>query len=207
MSQFFQIHPQNPQMRLVQQAAGILRDAGLVIAPSDCAYALICALNHRESISRIRQLRQLPEKHNMTLMCRDFSDLANFAKVDNSTFRLLRALTPGAYTFILNATREVPRKLYHPKKRTIGIRVPDNAILQALLEEHNEPVLGSSLILPGEPMPLADPYEMRDCIGHAIDLIIDGGFCGFEATTVVDLTQDEPHVMRIGAGDPTPFQS
>lgn len=206
MSQFFQIHPQNPQMRLIQQAAGILRNAGLVIAPSDCAYALICALNHRESIDRIRKLRQLSEKHNMTLMCRDFSDLANFAKVDNSTFRLLRALTPGAYTFILNATREVPRKLYHPKKRTIGIRVPDNAILQALLEEHNEPVLGSSLILPGETMPLADPYEMRNCIGHAIDLIIDGGFCGFEATTVVDLTQDEPHIMRVGAGDPTPFQ-
>jgi tRNA threonylcarbamoyl adenosine modification protein (Sua5/YciO/YrdC/YwlC family) len=205
MSQFFQIHAQDPQPRLINQAAEILGAGGLVIAPSDCAYALTCPLNHRDAVERVKQLRKLPDKHNMTLMCRDFSELSTFAKVDNSTFRLLRALTPGAYTFILNATREVPRRLYHPKKRTIGIRVPDNSILQALLAVHQEPVLGSSLILSGDDMPLADPYEMRERVGHFVDLIIDGGFCGFEATTVVDLTSDEPVVMRVGAGDPSPF--
>ena len=206
MSQFFQIHPQNPQPRLINQAAEILGRGGLVIAPSDCAYALTCPLNYRDSVDRVKQLRKLPDRHNMTLMCRDFSELSTFAKVDNSTFRLLRALTPGAYTFILNATREVPRRLYHPKKRTIGIRVPSNNILQTLLAVHQEPILGSSLILPGEDTPLADPYEMKQRIGHAVDLIIDGGFCGFEATTVVDLTSDEPIVMRTGAGDPSPFR-
>lgn len=183
-----------------------MRTGGVVVSPTDCAYALTCPLSHKDSIDRIRNLRRLPEKHNMTLMCRDFSELSTFAKVDNSTFRLLRALTPGAYTFILNATREVPRRLYHPKKRTIGIRVPDNSIMQALLAAHGEPILGSSLILPGDSTPLADPYEMKDSIGYAVDLIIDGGFCGFEATTVVDLTDDAPVVMRVGAGDDAPFR-
>lgn len=205
MSQFFQIHPDNPQQRLIKQAAEILRNGGLVVIPTDCAYALACRLGDKKATERVQRLRQLGPKHNFTLLCRDLSELSNFAKVDNSQYRQLKAHTPGAFTFILEGTREVPRLLMNPKKRTIGIRVPANAIAMALLEEMGEPLMSSSLILPGEELPLADPYEIRERLEHDLDLVIDGGHCGFEATTVVDMTEEQAVINRQGVGDASAF--
>tara|TARA_B100001109_G_scaffold167044_1_gene136086 strand:+ start:39921 stop:40541 length:621 start_codon:yes stop_codon:yes gene_type:complete len=205
VSQFFQIHPENPQNRLVKQAADIIRQGGLGVVPTDCAYALACRIGDKGATERVQRLRQLGPKHNFTLLCRDLSELSTFAKVDNTQYRLLKAHTPGAFTFILPATREVPRLLMHPKKRTIGIRVPDNAIAMALLEEMNEPLMTSSLIMPGDDMPLSDPYDIRDTLEHHVDLVIDGGYCGFEATTVVDMTEEVPEVTRQGVGDASAF--
>ena len=201
MSQFFQIHPDNPQARLVKQAAEIIRKGGVVVIPTDCAYALVCRLGEKSATEKIQRIRQLGPKHNFTLLCRDLSELSVFAKVDNERYRQLKGHTPGAFTFILEATREVPRLLMHPKKRTIGIRVPSNNIARALLEEMNEPLMSSSLILPGEDMPLADPYEIRDRLEHELDLVVDGGYCGFDATTVVDMSTDETVLVRQGVGD------
>lgn len=205
MSQFFQIHPENPQARLVKQAAEIIRGGGLAVIPTDCAYALACRIGDKHATERVQRLRQLGPKHNFTLLCRDLSELSTFAKVDNTQYRLLKAHTPGAYTFILPATREVPRLLMHPKKRTIGIRVPDNAIAMALLADMGEPLMTSSLILPGDEMPLSDPYDIRQTLEKEVDLVIDGGFCGFEATTVVDMTEEVPVLMRQGVGDAAAF--
>lgn len=207
MSQFFQIHPETPQPRLVRQAVDIIRAGGLIVYPTDCAYALGCHLGDKKALDRIKRLRRLDDRHNFTLVCRDLSELATYAKVDNTAFRLLKQHTPGAYTFILKATPEVPRRLLHPKRRTIGIRVPDNAIALALMEELGEPIMSTSLILPGETAPLTDPYDIRDSLEHQLDLVIDGGYCGMEATTVVRMLDDEvPEVVRLGAGDPAPFQ-
>lgn len=205
MSQFFQIHPENPQQRLVKQAAEIIRNGGLAVIPTDCAYALACRLGDKKSTERVQRLRQLGPKHNFTLLCRDLSELSTFAKVDNSKYRLLKAHTPGAFTFILEATREVPRLLMNPKKRTIGIRVPQNAIAMALLEEMGEPLMSSSLILPGDDFPLSDPYEIRERLEHELDVVVDGGHCGFEATTVIDMTDETPLLMRQGVGDASAF--
>lgn len=205
MSQFFQIHPENPQQRLVKQAAEIIRNGGLAVIPTDCAYALACRLGDKKSTERVQRLRQLGPKHNFTLLCRDLSELSTFAKVDNSKYRLLKAHTPGAFTFILEATREVPRLLMNPKKRTIGIRVPQNAIAMALLEEMGEPLMSSSLILPGDDFPLSDPYEIRERLEHELDVVVDGGHCGFEATTVIDMTDETPVLMRQGVGDASAF--
>lgn len=205
MSQFFQIHPENPQSRLVRQAADIIRQGGLSVIPTDCAYALACRLGDKKATERVHRLRQLGPKHNFTLLCRDFSELSTFARVDNSQYRLLKAHTPGAYTFILQATKEVPRLLMHPKKRTIGIRVPDNAIAMALLEEMGEPIMTSSLIMPGDDLPLSDPYDIRQTLESQLDLIVDGGYCGFEATTVVDMSEDVPVLVRQGVGDASIF--
>lgn len=205
MSQFFQIHPDNPQQRLVKQAAEILRSGGLAVIPTDCAYALACRVGDKNVTERVTRLRELGPKHNFTLLCRDFSELSTYAKVDNSQFRLLKAHTPGAFTFILPATREVPRLLMHPKKRTIGIRVPDNAIAMALLEEMGEPLMTTSLIMPGDELPLSDPYDIRQTLEHAVDVVIDGGFCGFEATTVIELTEEVPELLRQGVGDASAF--
>lgn len=205
MSQFFQIHQDNPQKRLIAQAVEILRKGGVIIYPTDCAYALGCCLENKKALDRIKQIRQLDDKHNFTLVCRDLSVISTYAKVDNQVYRLLKAHTPGAYTFILNATTEVPRRLLHPKKRTIGMRVPDNQIVLDLLDALGEPIMSTSLILPGEDLPLTDPYDMRDTLQHQVDLIIDGGFCGMEATTVINLTGDVPEVMREGAGDVAHF--
>lgn len=205
MSQFFQIHPETPQNRLVKQAADILRQGGVGVIPTDCAYALTCRIGDKKATERISRLRQLGPKHNFTLLCRDFSELSTFARVDNSQYRLLKAHTPGAYTFILEATREVPRLLMHPKKRTIGIRVPDNAIAMELLAEMGEPLMTSSLILPGDDMPLSDPYDIRQTLEKQVDLVIDGGYCGFEATTVIDMTDEVPELVRQGVGDASPF--
>lgn len=207
MSQFFQIHPDNPQLRLIKQAVEIIRSGGIVVYPTDSSYALGCAMGNKSGLERIRRLRQLDDKHNFTLVCRDLSQLGVFAKVDTAMFRLLRSHLPGPYTFILNATRDVPRMMLHPKRRTIGIRVPAQPIAQALLAELGEPLLSVSLIMPGEALPMSDPYEMRDALEHHVDLIIDGGYGGMEASTVISLTDDEPEIVRVGCGDPAPFES
>ncbi|MCC6076952.1 L-threonylcarbamoyladenylate synthase [Pseudomonas sp. GCM10022188] len=205
MSQFFQIHAENPQLRLVKQAVDIIRDGGVAVYPTDSAYALGCQLGNKAAVERIRQLRRLDDKHNFTLVCCNLSQLGEYAKVDTSAFRLLKAHTPGPYTFILDATREVPRMLLHPKRRTIGLRVPSNPIAQALLAELNEPLMSVSLILPGDEHPMSDPYEIRDRLEKQVDLIIDGGYGSLEASTVISLVGGEPEVLRVGCGDPEPF--
>lgn len=201
MAQFFSIHPENPQARLIRQAVDIVRQGGLIAYPTDSAYALGCHIGDKFALDRIRALRQLDKNHNFTLMCRDLSELASYARVDNTAFRILKSHTPGAYTFILNATSEVPRRLQHPKRKTLGMRVPDNPIALALLEELGEPIMSSSLILPGEELPLTDPHDIRQVLEHQLELVIDGGFCGLEPTSVVDLTQGDPVVLRQGCGD------
>ena len=205
VSQFFQIHPENPQARLIKQAVEIIRSGGVVVYPTDSSYAVGCHIGDKSAVERIRRLRQLDDKHNFTLVCSDLSQLGLFAKVDTGAFRLLKAHTPGPYTFILNATREVPRMLMHPKRRTIGLRVPSHPIAMALLEQLGEPLMSVSLIMPGDAEPLSDPYEMRQVLERHVDLIIDGGFGGLEASTVINLAGDEPEVIRVGCGDPAPF--
>ncbi|MEE9099962.1 L-threonylcarbamoyladenylate synthase [Pseudomonas sp. QE6] len=205
MSQFFQVHPENPQSRLIKQAVEIVRQGGVIAYPTDSSYALGCRIGEKSAVERIRHIRRLDDKHNFTLVCRDLSELGLYAKVDTGLFRLLKAHTPGPYTFILNATREVPRMLLHPKRRTIGLRVPSCPIALALLEELGEPLMSVSLILPGQTEPLNDPYEMRDLLEHQVDLIIDGGYGGGEASTVIALTDEDPVVVRVGCGDPEPF--
>ncbi|MFF7707924.1 L-threonylcarbamoyladenylate synthase [Pseudomonas sp. NPDC007930] len=206
MSQFFQIHPQNPQLRLIKQAVDIIRRGGVVVYPTDSSYAIGCQIGDKSAIERVRRLRQLDDKHNFTLLCRDLSQLGLFAKVDTRQFRLLKTYTPGPYTFILNATREVPRLLLHPKRRTIGLRVPQHPIALALLEELGEPLMSVTLALPGDEEPLNDPAEMRERLEHFVDLIIDGGAGGHAASTVIDMSGDEPDVVRVGCGDPAPFR-
>lgn len=200
MAQFFQIHPDNPQARLISQAAEIVASGGVIVFPTDSAYAIGCRLGEKVAVERIRALRQLDKDHNFTLMCRDLSELASYAKVDNQMFRLLKNHTPGPYTFIMPATSEVPRRLAHAKRKTIGLRVPDNAVVQALISAIGEPLMSCSLIMPGDDQPLTDPYDIRDTLEHQVELVIDGGFCGLEATTVVDLTGDEPVLVRQGCG-------
>ncbi|EPL04918.1 threonylcarbamoyl-AMP synthase [Pseudomonas sp. TH05] len=207
MSQFFQIHPENPQPRLIKQAVEIIRAGGVVIYPTDSSYAVGCQMGDKGAIERVRRLRQLDDKHNFALICSDLSQLGLFAKIDTGTFRLLKAYVPGPYTFILNATREVPRLLLHPKRRTIGLRVPRNPIALALLAELGEPLMSVSLIMPGESEALNDPYEMRQLLEHQVDLIIDGGFGSTESSTVINLADGEPEVIRIGCGDPAPFMA
>lgn len=204
---FFQIHAENPQERLVKQAVEVIRKGGVIIYPTDSSYALGCRLGDKSALERIRRIRRLDDKHNFTLMCRDLSELGVFAKVNTTAFRLLKAYTPGSYTYILNATREVPRMLMHPKRRTIGLRVPGHPIAQALLAELGEPLMSVTLILPDATEPLSDPYEIRDLLESQVDLIIDGGYGGIEASTVVSFVDEEPEVLRIGCGDPEPFQS
>ncbi|WP_163833015.1 L-threonylcarbamoyladenylate synthase [Spartinivicinus ruber] len=206
MSQFFQIHPENPQQRLINQAADIINQGGVVIFPTDSAYAIGCHIGEKKAIDRIRRIRQIDSRHNFTLMCRDLAEISTYAKVDNSAYRLLKAYTPGSYTFILEATREVPRRFLHPKRRTIGLRVPDCQVTQALLESLSSPMMSVTMILPGEKEPMIDPYEMRQLLEQQVDLIIDGGYCGMEATTVVSMLDDVPELLREGKGDPSPFQ-
>lgn len=206
MSQFFQIHPDNPQKRLITQCVDIVKKGGVIAYPTDSAYALGCHIGDKSALETIRRIRRLDDKHNFTLVCRDLSELATYARVDNSVYRILKTLTPGAYTFILEATNEVPRRLLHPKRRTIGIRVPDNQIALALLEELGEPLMSVTLQLPGEELPLTDPYEIRERLEHELDLVIDGGFCGFEPTSVVDLSGDGVQILRRGKGDLNAFE-
>lgn len=207
MSQFYQIHPENPQARLIRNAVDIIHNGGVVVYPTDSGYALGCHIGDKTALDRIRRIRKLDDKHNFTLVCRDLSEIATYAKVNNTSYRLLRHTTPGAYTFILQATSEVPRRLMHPKRKTVGLRVPDNAIAAALLADLGEPLMSVTLIMPGDEFPLTDPYDIRETLEHEVDLVIDGGYCGMEPTTVVDLADDRSVILRAGKGDVTPFES
>ena len=200
MAQFFSVHPEQPQPRLIRQAAEILRDGGIVAFPTDAAYSLGCRVGDADAVARIRAIREVDERHHFTLMCRDLSEIAIYARVDNAQFSLLKATTPGSYTFILEGTKELPRRILHPKRKTIGLRVPDHAVPLALLEELNEPMLTSTLLLPGDDLPLNDPEEIRDRIEKRIDLVVECGACGLEMTTIVDLTGPAPELVRAGRG-------
>lgn len=205
MSQFFQIHPDNPQLRLVRQAVDIIRDGGVIAYPTDSAYALGCHIGDKKAVEQIRKIRRLDEKHNFTLVCRDLSELATYAQVNNSQYRMLKNHTPGPYTFILKGSREVPRRLMHPKRKTIGIRVPECTIVQSLLSELGCPIMSSTLQLPGDEFPMMDPYDIRMTLETQLDLIIDGGYRGMESTTVVSLMGNVPEILRVGKGNPEPF--
>lgn len=207
MSQFFHIHPDNPQKRLISQACDIIRKGGLVVFPTDSGYALGCHLGDKSAMEKIRRIRDLDSDHNFTLMCRDLSEISIYSKVNNSVFRAIKTHTPGAYTFVLPATKEVPRRLQHPKRKTIGLRIPQNSIALALLEELNEPMMSVTLILPGDDFPLTDPDDILDSIGKQVELIIDGGFGSREPTTVIEFIDDIPEVIRYGQGDADAFEA
>lgn len=200
MHQFFTIHPDNPQPRLLRQAADIVRAGGCIAYPTDSGYALGCHIGDKAAMERIRKIRQLDARHNFTLVCRDLSELALYAKVDNVAYRALRSHTPGPYTFVLQASSEVPRRLKNPRRKTIGIRVPEHNIAQGLLAELDEPIMSVTLIMPGESLPLLDPYEIRDLLGKQLELVIDGGYCGMEPTSIIDLSGESPEILREGAG-------
>lgn len=201
MSQYFQIHPENPQIRLIRQAVQIIKESGVIVFPTDSSYAIGCRLGDKAAMERIQRIRRVDNKHNFTLICRDLSEIATYAQVDNINYRLIKSLTPGPYTFILKATKEVPRRLQNPKRKTIGIRLPDHIVTQTLLQELNEPLMSSTLILPGDEFPMTDPYQIRVYLEHQVDLIIDGGFSGHEPTTVVDLMDERPVILREGKGN------
>jgi tRNA threonylcarbamoyl adenosine modification protein (Sua5/YciO/YrdC/YwlC family) len=205
MTQYFQIHPDNPQPRLIRQAAEIIDAGGIVALPTDSSYALVCHLDDKDAVDRLRRIRGIDDKHHLTLLCRDLSEIANYARVDNKQYRLLKAATPGPFTFILEATREVPRRLSHPSRKTIGLRVPENAIAQSLLEQLSQALIGTTLIPAGSDAPLNDPDEIRDNLQRQVELVIDGGSCSLGPTTVVDLTGDSPVVLRRGRGDASLF--
>jgi tRNA threonylcarbamoyl adenosine modification protein (Sua5/YciO/YrdC/YwlC family) len=207
VSQFFQIHPDNPQARLVREAVDIIRTGGVVVYPTDSAYALGCHIGDKGALDKIRRIRKLDARHNFTLVCRDLSEIATYAKVDNKAYRLLKQSTPGPYTFILRATSEVPKRLMHAKRKTVGLRVPENRIATALLADLGEPLMSVTLIMPGDEYPLIDPYDIRQLLEHDVDLVIDGGYCGLEPTTVVDLADDTPMILRAGKGDTAPFEN
>lgn len=205
MARFFDVHPINPQPRAVTQVVAILRDGGVVAYPTDSSYALGCTLDNHEGLERIRRIRGLDERHHMTLVCADFGQLGQLVKLDNAAFRAVKAATPGPYTFILPATKEVPRRLYHPKKRTVGIRIPDHPVVHELLRELGEPMLSSTLIQPGQELPMTDGWTIKETLDHQLDAVVDAGECGDEPSTVVDWTEGFPEVVRVGAGDPAPF--
>ncbi|MGT2470615.1 threonylcarbamoyl-AMP synthase [Paraburkholderia steynii] len=205
MSQYFRLHPDNPQPRLIKQAAQIIEGGGVVALPTDSSYALACQLDNKDAVDRVRRIRGLDDRQLLSLLVRDLSELANFALVDNRQYRLIKSVTPGPYVFVLQATKEVPRRLSHPSRKTIGLRVPDHAITLAILEELGEPLLGSTLILPGETEPLNDPEEIREKLEKQLDLVIDGGACPCEPSTVIDLTGEEPVLVRPGRGSLAPF--
>jgi tRNA threonylcarbamoyl adenosine modification protein (Sua5/YciO/YrdC/YwlC family) len=200
MAQYFEIHPVNPQLRLIHRTVEIVRDGGVIVYPTDSSYALGCHLDDKRAMDRIRRIRQLDDKHNFTLVCRDLAQISNFAKIGNDAYRLIKSLTPGPFTFVLKATREVPRRLQHPKRKTIGIRVPDHPVAQAILEELNEPLFSTTLILPGEDVSLSDPYDIRSRIEHDVDLIIDAGVVSYDPTTVILMTEKPPQIIRHGKG-------
>lgn len=205
MARVVNIHPESPQPRLLVQAAEFIRNGGIVALPTDSCYALGCHLGDREALDRIRQIRQMDDRHHLTLMVRDLSEIAHFARVDNAQYRLLKATTPGSYTFILEGTKELPRRVMHPKRKTIGLRVPDHPVALALLEELNEPLLTTTLQLPGDEFPLTEGWEIQDRLEDLIELILDAGHCGTEPTTVIDLTGSSPELVRAGRGSLAPF--
>lgn len=206
MARVLAIHPENPQLRLVRQVVDCVQDGGVIVYPTDSAYALGCAVGNKAGMEAIVRIRQVDNKHNFTLLCRDLSEIATYARVDNSGYRLLKAYTPAPYTFIFKATSEVPRLLQHPKRKTIGIRVPEHPVVAALLGELDGPLVSSSLILPGEGEPLFDVDDIVERVGKQVDLIVDSGFCGREATTVIDMENGVPQILRRGKGDPQPFE-
>jgi len=205
MAQYFSVHPEHPQPRLMKQAAEIMRDGGLVVFPTDSAYALGGHLGDAAVLERIRRIRNVDQRHHFTLMCRDLSEIGTYARVDNSQYRLLKATTPGPYTFILEGTKELPRRLLHPKRKTIGLRIPEHPVVAGLLAELGEPILTSTLILPDDDVPMVDAEEIRDRLGKLVDLVIEGGPCPGEATTVIDLTSGTPELVREGKGGLSPF--
>jgi tRNA threonylcarbamoyl adenosine modification protein (Sua5/YciO/YrdC/YwlC family) len=206
MARYFDIHPASPQQRAIVQVADVVRAGGVIAYPTDSCYALGCQLGSVEGITRIRAIRQLDDRHHLTLVCRDFAQLGQFARVANSAFRAIKAATPGSYTFILPATREVPRRLQHPGKKTVGVRIPRHAVTRALLTELGEPLVSSTLLLPGEDEPMTQGWQIADQLGHAVDAVIDSGDCGTEPTTVIDFSLAEPEILRRGAGDTSGFE-
>ena len=205
MAQLFTVHPLNPQPRLIRRAAEIVRDGGVIVYPTDSCYALGCHIGDKTAMERMRRIRDVDERHHFALVCRDLREIAVYARVDNQQYRMLKAATPGCYAFILEATREVPKRLLHPSRRTIGLRVPDHPVVRALLAELNEPLLSSTLTLPGEDVPLNDPDDIRERMEHQVDLIIDAGSCGVTPTTIVSLTGPAPEILRLGKGDTRVF--
>ncbi|MHB1594457.1 MAG: L-threonylcarbamoyladenylate synthase [Streptosporangiaceae bacterium] len=206
MARHLDVHPTDPQPRVIAKIADIVRSGGVIAYPTDSCYALGCQLGNTDGIGRIRTIRQLDERHHLTLVCRDFAQLGQYARVDNHVFRAVKAATPGSYTFILPATREVPRKLQHPGKKTIGVRIPRHKVTQALLAELGEPLVSTTLLLPGQDEPMTQGWEIADQLGDAVDAVIDSGDCGLEPTTIIDLSQDEPKILRHGAGDTSAFE-
>jgi tRNA threonylcarbamoyl adenosine modification protein (Sua5/YciO/YrdC/YwlC family) len=206
MARYFDIHPANPQRRAITQVADIVREGGVIAYPTDSCYALGCQLGNTDGIARIRSIRGLDDKHHLTLVCQDFAQLGQFASIPNRIFRALKAATPGSYTFILPATKEVPRRLQHPGKKTVGVRIPDHVAALALLAELGEPLVSSTLLLPGQDDPMTQGWEINDQIGNLLDAVLDSGDCGTEPTTVIDFSLDEPEIIRRGAGDPDAFE-
>ncbi|AIJ22131.1 L-threonylcarbamoyladenylate synthase [Amycolatopsis methanolica] len=206
MAKYFDVHPDNPQRRSIGQIVDLLRQDGLIVYPTDSAYALGCQLGNRDGLDRIRAIRHLDDRHHFTLVCRDFAQLGQFAHVENTVFRAIKAATPGSYTFILPATKEVPRRLLHPKKKTVGVRIPDHVVAQALLDELGEPLVSSTLLLPDHEEPLTQGWEIKDELDHVVDAVVDSGDCGTEPTTVIDFSSGEPEIVRKGAGDTARFE-
>jgi tRNA threonylcarbamoyl adenosine modification protein (Sua5/YciO/YrdC/YwlC family) len=206
MARYFDIHPASPQPRMIVQVADIVREGGVIAYPTDSCYALGCQLGNVDGLARIRAIRQLDDRHHLTLVCQDFAQLGQFARVANSVFRAIKAATPGSYTFILPATREVPRRLQHPGKKTVGVRIPRHTVTRALLAELGEPLVSSTLLLPGDEDPMTQGWEINDQLGNAVDAVIDSGDCGTEPTTVIDFSGDEPEILRRGAGDTSAFE-
>jgi tRNA threonylcarbamoyl adenosine modification protein (Sua5/YciO/YrdC/YwlC family) len=205
MARYFDVHPDNPQPRSVTQIVDMIREGGLIAYPTDSCYALGCRLGNQDGLDRIRAIRRLDDRHHFTLMCRDFAQLGQLVHVSNAVFRLLKSSTPGPYTFILPATREVPRRLLHPKKKTVGVRIPDSVLAQALLAELGEPMLSSTLLLPDQDEPMTNGWEIKELLDHQVDAVVDAGDCSTEPTTVVDMSDDEMEILRVGAGDPARF--
>ncbi|NLT56813.1 MAG: threonylcarbamoyl-AMP synthase [Actinomycetales bacterium] len=206
MARYYDVHPDNPQPRTIGQVVELIRAGGLVVYPTDSCFAFGCQLGNREGLGRIREIRRLDGRHHFTLVCRDFAQLGQFVHVDNAVFRLVKASTPGSYTFILPATREVPRRLLHPRKHTVGVRIPRHTVAQALLTELGEPLLSSTLLLPDHDEPMTQGWEIKEQLDGMVDAVVDSGDCGTEPTTVVDLSRDEPEILRRGAGDPSRFE-
>jgi tRNA threonylcarbamoyl adenosine modification protein (Sua5/YciO/YrdC/YwlC family) len=206
MASYVEVHPDNPQPRAIRQIVALIRDGGLIVYPTDSCYALGCQIGNRSGLTRIKEIRQLDDRHHFTLVCRDFAQLGQLVHVSNSVFRMVKSATPGSYTFVLPATREVPRRLMHPRKHTVGVRIPKHTVAQALLAELGEPILSSTLLLPGEDTALTSGWEIRQRMDHVVDAVLDAGDCGVEPSTVVDLSRDEPVILRYGAGDPHRFE-
>jgi tRNA threonylcarbamoyl adenosine modification protein (Sua5/YciO/YrdC/YwlC family) len=206
MARYFDVHPDNPQRRSITQVADLIRDGGLVAYPTDSCFALGCQIGNRDGLERIRSIRHLDDRHHFTLVCRDFAQLGKFVHIGNTVFRMVKNSTPGSYTFILPASKDVPRRLLHPKKRTVGVRIPDHVVTQALLTELGEPLLSSTLLLPDEAEPLTQGWEIKERLDHQVDAVLDSADCGTEPTTVIDLSVDEPEIVRRGAGDVSRFE-